>query len=137
MGALNPTVPGRARLRPPSVQAGLTALATTTPGRACLRPPSVQAGLTALATTTPGRACLRPPSVQAGLTALVTMTTAALVHVIVSGLATGSIYALMAIRCHPDRVHAVHAGRDRERFAEASARRRGGPSTNGAADANP
>ena len=44
--------PGRAYLRPPSVQAGLTAPATTAePARAYLRPPSVQAGLTAPATT--------------------------------------------------------------------------------------
>src|SRR2546422_9881567 len=64
--------PGRARLRPPSVQAGLTALATTTPGRACLRPPSVQAGLTALATTTPGRAPHSQLTSQAGLTARAT-----------------------------------------------------------------
>ena len=44
-----------------------------TRGRVCLRPPSVRAGLTALATMNPARVCLRPPSVRAGLTALATI----------------------------------------------------------------
>ncbi|PYN00471.1 MAG: serine protease [Candidatus Rokuibacteriota bacterium] len=44
-----------------------------TRGRVCLRPPSVRAGLTALATMNPARVCLRPPSVRAGLMALATI----------------------------------------------------------------
>src|SRR2546428_382761 len=38
------------------------------PGRACVRPPSEDAGLTDPATTEPGRAAVRPPSEDAGLT---------------------------------------------------------------------
>src|SRR5206468_3387839 len=65
--------PARVCLRPPSVRAGPPALATMNPARVCLRPPSVRAGLTALATMNPARVCLRPPSVRAGLTALATI----------------------------------------------------------------
>jgi len=44
-----------------------------TRGRVCLGPPSVRAGLMALATINPARVCLGPPSVRAGLTALATI----------------------------------------------------------------
>ena len=44
-----------------------------TRGRVCLGPPSVRAGLMALATINPARVCLGPPSVRAGLMALATI----------------------------------------------------------------
>jgi len=47
------TEPGRASLRPPSAEAGLTDPATTEPARASLRPPSAEAGLTVPATINP------------------------------------------------------------------------------------
>src|SRR2546426_419885 len=65
--------PARIFLGPPSVRAGLTALATTNPARIFLGPPSVRAGLTALATMNPARTFLGPPAVRAGLTALATI----------------------------------------------------------------
>jgi excinuclease ABC subunit A len=59
--------PARAHSRPPSVEAGLTDLATMEPARTHSRPPSVRAGLTDPATMEPARAYSRPPSVRAGL----------------------------------------------------------------------
>src|SRR5437867_1390934 len=60
--------PGRAAVRPPSEDTGLTDPATTEPGCACVRPPSEDNGLTDPITTEPGCAGVRPPSEDTGLT---------------------------------------------------------------------
>jgi copper resistance protein D len=93
--------PRRISNRPPSVQAGLAALATINPRRISNRPPAVRAGLAALATTNPPRISNRPPAVRAGLAALATTNmpdfTSLDVPTIVRRFSTLAFWSMVAI----------------------------------------